>query len=156
MLAPDTLGSVDQRAWDGFQTAADSLATQVLATPTAKAKVLPCTTDNATCIRQFITAFGRKAFRRPLTTAEVTRFQNLYTNRATLTQNGTFDQAVAADPQGVPDVALVPQQRGDLDGVAGAARCTRSTAGRWRRASPTRCGERCRTTCCSPPPSGTS
>ena len=25
MLAPDTLGSVDQRAWDGFQTAADSL-----------------------------------------------------------------------------------------------------------------------------------
>ena len=41
-------------------------------------------------------AFGQKAFRRPLTTAEVTRFQNLYTNRATLTQNGTFDQAVTA------------------------------------------------------------
>ena len=40
MLAPDTLGSVDQRAWDGFKTAADSLATQVMATATAKAKVL--------------------------------------------------------------------------------------------------------------------
>jgi len=96
MLAPDTLGSVDQRAWDGYKTAAASLATQVLATATAKAKVLPCTTDNATCIQQFITTFGQKAFRRPLTPAEVTRYQNLYTNRATLTQNGTFDQAVTA------------------------------------------------------------
>jgi hypothetical protein len=96
MLAPDTLGSVDQRAWDGYKTAAASLATQVLATATAKAKVLPCTTDNATCIQQFITTFGQKAFRRPLTPAEVTRYQNLYTNRATLTQNGTFDQAVSA------------------------------------------------------------
>src|SRR4051812_22170473 len=96
MLAPDTLGSVDQRAWDGFKTAAASLAPQVLSTPAAKAKVLPCTTDSATCIQQFITTFGQKAFRRPLTTAEVTRFQNLYTNRATLTQSGTFDQAVTA------------------------------------------------------------
>jgi len=57
---------------------------------------LPCTTDNATCIQQFITTFGQKAFRRPLTPTEVTRYQNLYTNRATLTQNGTFDQAVTA------------------------------------------------------------
>ena len=74
MLAPDTLGSVDQRAWDGFKAAADSLATQVLGNATAKAKVLPCTTDNATCINQFVTAFGQKAFRRPLTTAEVSKF----------------------------------------------------------------------------------
>src|SRR3954470_6495655 len=96
MLAPDTLGSVDQRAWDGFKTAAASLAPQVMSTPAAKAKVLPCTTDSATCIQQFITTFGQKAFRRPLTTAEVTRFQNLYTNRATLPQSGTFDQAVTA------------------------------------------------------------
>ena len=96
MLAPDTVGAVDQRAWDGYQTAADSLASQVISNATAKAKVLPCTTDSATCIQQFITQFGQRAFRRPLTTAEVTRFQNLYTNRATLTQNGTFDQAVQA------------------------------------------------------------
>jgi hypothetical protein len=96
MLAPDTTGSVDQRAWDGFKNAAAALATQVMASATAKAKVLPCTTDNATCVQQFITTFGQKAFRRPLTTAEVSRYQTLYTNRATLTQNGTFDQAVTA------------------------------------------------------------
>ena len=94
MLAPDTLGSVDQRAWDGFQAAADSLATQVMASTAARAKVLPCTTDNATCIGQFITAFGQKAFRRPLTTAEVARFQALYTNRATITATGSFNDAV--------------------------------------------------------------
>ena len=94
MLAPDTVGSVDQRAWDGFKTAGNSLAAQVMASSTAKAKVLPCTTDSAACIQQFVTTFGQKAFRRPLTTAEVTRFTNFYTNRSTLTQNGTFDQAV--------------------------------------------------------------
>ena len=94
MLAPDTLGSVDQRAWDGFKAAADSLAPQVLSNATAKAKVLPCTTDNATCINQFVTAFGQKAFRRPLTTAEVSKFTALYTNRATLTPTGTFNDAV--------------------------------------------------------------
>ena len=94
MLAPDTVGSVDQRAWDGFKTAADSLATQVMASTTAKAKVLPCTTDSAACIQQFVTAFGQKAFRRPMTTAEVTRFTNLYANRSTLTQTGTFNEAV--------------------------------------------------------------
>ena len=94
MLAPDTLGSVDQRAWDGFQSAADSLATQVMANTAARTKVLPCTTDNATCIQQFITTFGQKAFRRPLTTAEIARFQALYTNRATITATGSFNDAV--------------------------------------------------------------
>ena len=95
MLAPDTLGAVDQRAWDGFKAAADALSKQVVATTTARAKVTPCTTDNATCINQFVTTFGQKAFRRPLTTAEVSKFTALYTNRTTLTQNGTFDQAIS-------------------------------------------------------------
>ena len=65
-----------------------------MASSTAKAKVLPCTSDSASCIQQFVTAFGGKAFRRPLTTTEVTRFTNFYTNRATLTQTGTFNEAV--------------------------------------------------------------
>jgi hypothetical protein len=96
MLAPDTLGSVDQRAWDGYQAAADSLATQVMANPTAKMKVLGCTAtgDGTACATSFISSFGRRAFRRPLTTAETARFQALYTNRMMITQNGTFDQAV--------------------------------------------------------------
>jgi hypothetical protein len=92
MLAPDTIGSVDQRAWDGFQNAADALATAVMASATAKAKVIPCSQDTAACATQFIQTFGKRAFRRPLTTAEVSRFMTIYTNKATITQNGTLDQ----------------------------------------------------------------
>ena len=96
MLAPDTVGSVDQRAWDGFQGVADALATQVMGNATLKAAVLGCTAsgDGSACATTFITNFGQKAFRRPLTAAELSRFQALYTNRATITQSGTFDQAV--------------------------------------------------------------
>src|SRR3954469_23750274 len=46
VLAPDALGSVDQRAGDGFKPAAAAVAPRVLSAPAAKAKVLPCTTDN--------------------------------------------------------------------------------------------------------------
>jgi hypothetical protein len=95
MLAPDTFGSVDQRAWDGFQAAADSLADQVMASPTATAKVIPCTPsgDGSACATQMIQQFGQRAFRRPLTTDEVARFQTLYTNRATITATGSFNDA---------------------------------------------------------------
>jgi hypothetical protein len=98
MLAPDTVGSVDQRAWAGFQAAADSLATQVMANPTARAKAIPCAPsgDGVACAQQFIQQFGQRAFRRPLTPAEVARFQILYTTRAQITATGTFDEAAQA------------------------------------------------------------
>ena len=94
MLAPDTPGSVDQRAWDGYKAAAEALAGQIMADAGAKAKVITCTPsgDGTACATQFINDFGKRVFRRPLTAAEVTRFQTLYTNRATITQGGTFDE----------------------------------------------------------------
>jgi hypothetical protein len=45
------------------------------------ASLSPCTlaTDTTTsCATKFVTAFGQKAFRRPLTTAEITQYVNLY------------------------------------------------------------------------------
>lgn len=95
MLAPDTTGSVDQRAWDGFQAAAESLSQAVLTTAAAKAKVIPCAPsgDGAACAKTFIDSFGKKAFRRPLTADESARFNALYANRMTLTAGGTFEQA---------------------------------------------------------------
>jgi hypothetical protein len=93
MLAPDTPGSVDQRAWDGYQNAAEAIATQVMADPNAQAKVFPCSTDSAECARQIIVTFGQRAFRRPLTDAEIARFEKLYTNRAAITANGTMEEA---------------------------------------------------------------
>ena len=85
MLAPDTLGSVDQRAWDGFKTAAD-LAGDAGAwpPPRRKAKVLPCTTDNATCIQQFITDVRPEGVPPPADARRGERAsRTLYTNRAT-------------------------------------------------------------------------
>jgi hypothetical protein len=95
MLAPDSTGSVDQRAWDGYKAAADSIATQIMADAAARAKAIPCTPsgDGAACARQMIEQFGRRVFRRPLTAAEITRFETMYTNRAMITEGGTFDQA---------------------------------------------------------------
>jgi hypothetical protein len=102
MLAPDTPGSVDQRAWDGYKSASSSLAALVMGDATARAKAIPCTPtgDGAACAQQFIQQFGRLAFRRPLTTEELARFTALYTNRATLTATGTFNEAAQLILQG--------------------------------------------------------
>ena len=150
MLAPDTLGSVDQRAWDGFKTAADSLATQVIASTTARGQGAPV--HDATARPASSSSSRRSGRRRSGVRSRrrrSTRFQDLYTNRATLTQAGTFDQAVQADHQVVPDVAVVHQPARRPRRRRRGREQSRSTAGRWRRASRTRCGERCRTTCCS-------
>jgi hypothetical protein len=95
MLAPDTPGSVDQRAWDGYQSAAAALASQVMADATARAKAIPCTPtgDGSTCAQQFIQQFGRRAFRRPVTNEEIARFTTLYTNRMMITATGAFNEA---------------------------------------------------------------
>lgn len=99
MLAPDPAGrSVDQRAWDGYQLAARTLATQVMETPASRALVIPCEAGDdggAACATQLITEFGRRAFRRPLTEAEVARFSVLFTNRAAITPTGSFDDTAA-------------------------------------------------------------
>ena len=96
MLAPDSIGSVDQRTWDGYQTAADSLAAQVIASTTLMKNVVPCTPsgDGSACATQFIQTFGPLAFRRPLTAAELSRFTGVYTNRAMLTSTGSFNETV--------------------------------------------------------------
>jgi hypothetical protein len=98
MLAPDTTGSVDQRAWDGYQAAADAVSTSILADAAARQKALGCATtggDDTACIQSFVSSFGARAFRRPLTTAETSKFVAMYTNRATLTATGSTDEAVA-------------------------------------------------------------
>lgn len=94
LLAPDTTGSVDQRAWDGYQAAAEAVAAQIMADPDARARAIPCTPsgDGAECARQFVTEFGARAFRRPLTDAEVTKFTGLFERAAEITETGSFDE----------------------------------------------------------------
>jgi hypothetical protein len=95
MLAPDTPGSVDQRAWDGYKAAADALSAQVLADAAVRSKVVTCYGgEEASCAKSFIADFGKRAFRRTLTAEEQARFEAMYTDRANLTATGTFDEVI--------------------------------------------------------------
>lgn len=96
MLAPDTPGSVDQRAWDGYRLAASTLAGEVMGDAALRAGLLSCSPTGAgdDCARQFIAEFGLRAFRRPLREDEQARFFRLFERRAELTPNGTFEETL--------------------------------------------------------------
>lgn len=102
MLAPDTFGAVDQRAWEGYRIAGDTVAKEILGNPGTRRRLVTCTPtgDGAACAKEVIESFGKKAFRRPLTANEVTRFMALYSKARSadpavrITESGTFDQAM--------------------------------------------------------------
>jgi hypothetical protein len=79
LLAPDSAGSLTDISWNGYQTAAQQIAAQVMGNATSKAKFITCdpTTNTTTCLTNTIKTFGRKAFRRPVTDTEVTSFMRL-------------------------------------------------------------------------------
>ena len=78
---------------DALEALARDVAFATIADPTRKAMVLGCAPTGAqdeTCMRSFITRFGRKALRRPLTPTEVDAYAALaktYTE-----QTGSFDE----------------------------------------------------------------
>lgn len=75
LISEDSAGPLTDIAWNGYLSAAEKIATEVIASTTNKSKFITCAdATNATCLTDTIKAFGRKAFRRPLTDAEVTSF----------------------------------------------------------------------------------
>jgi len=96
LLATDQDGSMTSLAWSSHQTVADMIATQVIGDATLKKKFISCTPSTtgagATCFHDTIVAFGRKAFRRPLTSDEVTAFTAVVTNGAQITATGSNDE----------------------------------------------------------------
>jgi hypothetical protein len=70
---------VSQRSWSDFQSASETLADQVTASDAALAAVYPGTDATG-----FILAFGRRAFRRLLTLAELQAYTALYTTGTTM------------------------------------------------------------------------
>jgi len=69
----ELLLDVNQRSWADFQAAAETLADQVTASTTALSKVYRGT-DSA----GFIRSVGRRAYRRPLTAAELSAYSALF------------------------------------------------------------------------------
>jgi hypothetical protein len=82
---------------NAYMTAAEQFATAAVAN---LATLLPCDQTKVgedACAKQFITAFGRRAFRRPLTTDEQTRFFTLYTTGKT---GGVFADGIELTLEG--------------------------------------------------------
>ncbi len=89
LLSEDSAGALTDIAWNGYLSAAEKIATEVIASTTNKSKFITCAdATQATCLTDTIRAFGRKAFRRPLTDAEVTSFLRF----RTLTPAGTSNE----------------------------------------------------------------
>src|SRR6185369_7776782 len=76
LLADDSDGSMTDIAWNGYLSAADKVAAEVMAGAN-KSKFISCDPAMDACLTDTIKAFGRKAFRRPVTDAEVTSFMRL-------------------------------------------------------------------------------
>ena len=84
-----------------YYNSADSIGEQVFASPTLAAKIVTCTPAGATdtaCLNTVINTFGARAYRRPLTSDEVTQFQALAADAVTNGQdfNGQVKQIVKA------------------------------------------------------------
>lgn len=67
---------VDDQHLDAYSTVGAALATQAI--QTSYAKIVPCATEDNACAAQFIDSFGSRAFRRPLTDAEKTRYLGFF------------------------------------------------------------------------------
>lgn len=68
--------TISPAAAEKFEQAAYALASRALA-PDKRARILPCTPAagvDTTCARTFVKQFGRRAFRRPLSDAEIARY----------------------------------------------------------------------------------
>lgn len=107
-FTPDPLGGkafdnnenalqVTPNLWADYQRAAEEVALLITSDPALLEKIAPADLpqDPAAKKKAFLETFGKRAFRRPLTPGEVTRFTTL------------FDEAPALDPSADPFVAGV-------------------------------------------------
>ncbi len=92
-----TLAPVSEQSVKDLAAYAETLAAKL-----DLAALLPCSlspADESGCVREFVTAFGRGAFRRPLTEPEITDYQELY---AALSAEGfAFEDAVRGVVEGL-------------------------------------------------------
>jgi len=76
LLVDDSDGPMTADAWRIYQDVGAQIARAVM-TGANRSRFIGCDAAAAGCLEQTIRTFGRKAFRRPLTDAEVARFQKL-------------------------------------------------------------------------------
>jgi hypothetical protein len=116
LLVADSEGSLTDIAWNAYLSVADKIATEVMAGAN-KSKFIACDPAMAGCLTQTIRDFGRKAFRRPLTEAEVMSFGRL----SSLTPMGTPNEqaeAVLFTFLASPSFIMLPELAQDMENGA--------------------------------------
>src|SRR6185369_14804547 len=93
LLFADFEGPMVSDAWRLYQDVGSQIAKAVMASATLKTKFITCDPAAANCLANTIKTFGRKAFRRPLTDAEVTQFQALGQGVPTATRPAEIAEA---------------------------------------------------------------
>src|SRR5688572_24143176 len=79
---------VDARLGPQYRTAAETVAARVVSDTALFERQVTCDTAGAGCSDEFISSFGRRAVRRPLTADETTRFGALFGQGVTLVASG--------------------------------------------------------------------
>ena len=117
LVSPALIAALEQLA--------QQAATALLAQPALLAKVVGCTPkapDDAACFKTFVTAFGRRALRRPLTQQEIDEFMALQAlgveDKNFYTGVETVLRVLLQDPQFVYRIEIGKP----VDGAAGWAR----------------------------------
>ncbi len=77
LLAPDSDGALTDIGWNGYLSAAQEIAAEVMAGSNKSNFIICDPTKDTSCLTNTVKTFGRKAFRRPLTDTEVTSFMRL-------------------------------------------------------------------------------
>src|SRR5579863_987744 len=77
LLVADFEGAMTADAWRIYQDVGAAIADQVMGSSTLKSNFISCDPSASGCLQQTIQTFGRKAFRRQLTSAEVSNFMAL-------------------------------------------------------------------------------
>src|SRR5436190_15581313 len=124
LLADDSSGPLTDIAWNGYLGAADQVSTAVMANATAKAKYISCDptaagTAGTTCLQNTIMTFGRKMFRRPVTSAEMTTFMRFNSLTQTHTGNDTA-QSILYAFLASPSFLSLPELGQTMDTATGA------------------------------------
>jgi hypothetical protein len=128
LLGEDSSGPLTDISWNGYLSAAEKIAAQVMGNATSKAKFISCDptaagTAGTTCLQNTVTTFGRKMFRRPLTTAEVTSFMRFNTLTPTHTGNDVAEAILYAFLASPSFIAL-PELGQTMDATTGAIQLT--------------------------------
>jgi Protein of unknown function (DUF1592)/Protein of unknown function (DUF1588)/Protein of unknown function (DUF1595)/Protein of unknown function (DUF1585)/Protein of unknown function (DUF1587) len=91
ILATDQSGGLTDLAWSSYQSVADMISQQVMADPTLAKNFMKCTPtgDGTQCLQNTIVDFGRRAFRRPLSPDEISRFNQIVANGASMSASSS-------------------------------------------------------------------